>query len=481
MSGCCNRSIPQPRPGGIGQIEWVLRKFGLLPALAGGNAMLAQDRILYVAQTQPQGADPTKFFTSINDAIVEATTNLNPTGTNPVLVLIAPGDYVEAVTMQPWVHLAAWGGTAEVQNGAIGYDLPRLLGPMTFAPTGGTEEQSGSLGLEVDGAITYDATGKTGGLSLFAFTGLQPTLADPITFTGRPAGGDIALIRGTVSGLITATNVLMDAEESFLRNGLVLSDVTGSVHTLRNTRTGSLSLSGVLPTIYSSELRCTGPVSVAGSVRWISEHSRFETGAVDVAGSSVVTLDHSSFDIGAPITVRENATLEGRYCDCLGTVGLSDGAVAQMQHATLRAGLTVSNTSVLNASNATAFGPLTINDTATVSAPNSTWQPGTTITNNSATVMDARGAVIPSNVTLAGAGPILRSLSFTTAITAGVTIVPIPNNPLGSSAYHVTATPVTPVTPGPVPIIAAKGPATLTLDDGGTPRQFDILIVPDQP
>jgi len=140
------------------------------------------ERVVVVSKAPRAGQ-----FLTIQAAIDFAVATLSPTATNPVLVLVAPGTYVENVLMNTDVYvasMAAFIGTSSV--------TPTILsGTLGWIPPAGAAVaiQTGIVGFRVTGAVTLTMTTS---ISTFAtFAAILCRFNSTLTATGRTSATDI--------------------------------------------------------------------------------------------------------------------------------------------------------------------------------------------------------------------------------------------------------------------------------------------------
>jgi hypothetical protein len=159
----------------------------------GGDAADVQfvpARTLFVSPTWSPGVDPTVYFTTIADALVQAAT-LAPTQTSPVAIHVYPGTYPENISLLPWVSIT---GTSGAFVDTI------ITGAITYTPTGAVTESVFLYHLLISTSLTANMTGKTGGQTgLIIFN----CSVQSLNVTGRAASGatrDMVQIWNSIPG-----------------------------------------------------------------------------------------------------------------------------------------------------------------------------------------------------------------------------------------------------------------------------------------
>jgi hypothetical protein len=110
------------------------------------------ERTLFVARSWSPGADLKVFFTSISDALAQAST-MAPSSAEPVAISISPGIYIENIVLQSWVFLssASTHQNAVTIKGTVTWTLPE---------TSSTFEVVQLYFLSIDGLTTVDTIKK---------------------------------------------------------------------------------------------------------------------------------------------------------------------------------------------------------------------------------------------------------------------------------------------------------------------------------
>jgi hypothetical protein len=123
------------------------------------KAGFAPSRTLFVSKAWFAGSDPNIYFTTISAAEVRALA-LNPISSNPIVIELAPGTYVEDVVHVSNVHLVGIDKLSVFVTGNISW----LLGQGVNAPQAALPENASFINMTSGGpgSFTYDSTAKTG-------------------------------------------------------------------------------------------------------------------------------------------------------------------------------------------------------------------------------------------------------------------------------------------------------------------------------
>lgn len=172
-----------------------------LPDTLGGQGAL------FVAKNWPDGIDTSTHFTSISSAMTQAAT-MSPSQAAPVLIIVYPGTYSEAIVLVSNVHI-------------FGYtkDSVTIAGPVTWTPGVGINAGQIAnpelvdivlLNFSPAASISYDGTTKKGmGVSSFDFRNVS--IKCNLTFNGWPSATQHlqawnTIITGTLSVTSGNTN-----------------------------------------------------------------------------------------------------------------------------------------------------------------------------------------------------------------------------------------------------------------------------------
>ncbi len=134
---------------------------------------------------------PTSAYQTIQAAIT-AGAALSPTSASRVLILVAPGTYVENITLAAFVDVCSFSQMAGNSSGCV-----NVTGTCTYvAPADATfREVSVVCGLAFSGTVTVNVSAKTGSIEIVSFRGCQLNGgASSMAFTGV-SGATRALVR----------------------------------------------------------------------------------------------------------------------------------------------------------------------------------------------------------------------------------------------------------------------------------------------
>lgn len=167
---------------------------GATNAGTGGSGSIdfAPGRSLFVATSWPLGADPDVYFTTIQDALVQAAT-MTPTDGNAVGIFVYPGTYAGDIALVSNAHMIAAdvGGAVQVSG-----NVTWTPGLGVNAPQNGTSERLGWGGFLMSGGtavtFTYNSVGKTGN----AFLYLDGSIITTVNWTGRKNQQDSFFVDG---------------------------------------------------------------------------------------------------------------------------------------------------------------------------------------------------------------------------------------------------------------------------------------------
>lgn len=227
-------------------------------------------------------------FQTISGALAAAPPLL-PTAANPLVILIAPGIYVEPLTLVSNVHLASLTGKRRsvVQVGAVTWTPG--AGPNVVQA--GAREWATLNGMAVD-AISTDATAKTADVSVLE---MRDCGGNGITAIGRiPGGNDYVQIFDSIifgGGPITLTSVWGNIYHSFI---LALTVAGAGGTTVQGWQVwGAVTIGGTAAVDIMQTL-CVGSVTVGPGASLVGAASLFTStlstaalGSIDVRGAEV--------------------------------------------------------------------------------------------------------------------------------------------------------------------------------------------------
>lgn len=460
MGNNFDRSERYPRRAGIGQTQFVLQQLGILNRNGQLNTMLVPQRILFVGQSWPVGADPTRFFTSVQAAETRAAT-LTPTSTDPVLIMIAPGVYTGDVVLESNVYLAAWaGGSGE---SAFVTQTVTLVGNITWDPVAATTETVAlfnGIAIGAGSVLAVDASAKAGGVSAFYFEG-STSAGAPASSIGRATGGDATILKGSFLEAVNITNSALTAPRSlFAGPFLSILDDSGRSHDLSEAQVVVLDIQGTSGFYSLHRVTVALTLTVQGGATLDAEHIQVN-GAVSLSNTVTVTAPSSEFN---------------------GTVTLANTASLDMSGSQAAALVTLNGSSTLNARGTTfAAGVAALGATSTANIQGAVVTGGV-LTNDSANLMDAKNATIDSSVALGGTGAGGIRHTYKQTILATV----LGNNPiifpssggLGTASYQVSLTETGAPAGGPPATSQNKVSTGFNLSDSVGGRNFDIIVIP---
>lgn len=165
------------------------------------SGQFSPPRTLFVATSWPADADADRCFTDIASAITQAI-ELVPTVFTPVGIHVYPGRYVGDVTLPSFVQLFGFSQAAAI-----------IQGDVFHSPVGSGSENLSVNFIRINGNITIDCSGKTGG-------GASIVLKDVVHFgdltgIGQAGGGaDLVSVFSSVTGVGVTT--FTDIQVSFM-------------------------------------------------------------------------------------------------------------------------------------------------------------------------------------------------------------------------------------------------------------------------
>lgn len=250
----------------------------------------APERTLFVAQSWPVGADPTRYFTTIAAALGAAPA-LAPSTANAVAIYVFPGTYADPLVLVSNVHL--FGGTRHdvTVSGAVTWNP----GAGVNAPQTNAVEEIDIFSIRFRGTFTVDATGKVSSISSLDLLHLD--MVGSISVTGRPGGLD---------GFQAWDCILEPAA------GLTFNDMI-SVNLLNGTYTG-ITLTGVTSLeIDGNQVFGDININTPGQSSRIASAQIF--GLVNVTASAETDFTGSWFAPGSVLTVAAGAVADVRTAE----------------------------------------------------------------------------------------------------------------------------------------------------------------------
>lgn len=148
-----------------------------------GNQPVLPDRTLFVATSWSGMTNPNVHFTTISDALIRAAA-MSPTLVSPVGLIVFPGRYPQALTLVSHANITGTSPSGVTIDGSVTY----TPGVGVNAPVGADHEVVNLMALNINGAISYDATGKSASTTAFVFRDCPHGL-NGVTAAGRSATG----------------------------------------------------------------------------------------------------------------------------------------------------------------------------------------------------------------------------------------------------------------------------------------------------
>lgn len=163
-------------------------------------------RTLFVSQSWPPSVDSAVYFSSISAALAQAVT-MSPTRSDPVVIIVFPGTYADALALVSNVHIFGHTRRDVVVTGAV-----------TWTPGAGVNAPQAAIGEEVDvaqlrfeGSISIDSTVKPETGQGCAFDGRSVDMRGGVTVNSRANREDHFQIWGsTLICTMTFTNTIVN-------------------------------------------------------------------------------------------------------------------------------------------------------------------------------------------------------------------------------------------------------------------------------
>jgi hypothetical protein len=144
----------------------------------GSGGQFEPARTLFVSTAWPAGSAPTKFFTTIADALTQASALVPPPSqADPATIIVYPGTYPEDLNLVSGVSIVGAAGAFIEVN---------VTGDIFWTPVGNGFENAFLYHLTTGSSVNIDTTGKTGGQT--SFLGFNCFL-EAFNEIGRASGG----------------------------------------------------------------------------------------------------------------------------------------------------------------------------------------------------------------------------------------------------------------------------------------------------
>lgn len=238
------------------------------PSGQGGGNFSFPTYILYVATDYDGEPNPNYQFTTIQNAINKATT-LSPSETQPVTIYIAPGLYVEDITLSPFVSLVGAGLNSTFINGSATYidetatgNSPISIYSLSFLNSATTltltRNSDGNTIMILEDVLIFSHIITTGNLHLNATN----IYARDITLSGSSS----FFFRNCI---ITEGNMIINRDGIFHACAInsILITINNSNITMNNSSINSqIILEGSYLSIYNSHIDTTATVDATSSL-----------------------------------------------------------------------------------------------------------------------------------------------------------------------------------------------------------------------